>query len=141
MSYDLIKRDIRRDEGLRLKPYKDSVGKISIGYGRNLDDIGITEEEAEILLAHDLYNAMQGLDHALPWWRNLDALKQRGLWNMAFNLGVPRLLKFKKMLAALQRGDWSAAADEALDSRWATQVGDRAKRIAELFRAEPGKET
>jgi len=141
MSYDLIKRDIRRDEGLRLKPYKDSVGKLSIGYGRNLDDIGITEEEAEILLAHDLYNAMQGLDHALPWWRNLDALKQRGLWNMAFNLGVPRLLKFKKMLAALQRGDWSAAADEALDSRWATQVGDRAKRIAELFRAEPEKET
>lgn len=135
MIADLIKRH----EGLRLKPYRDSVGKLTIGYGRNLEDVGITEEEADILRDHDIARVVKGLDEALPWWRGLDATKQNALMDMAFNLGIRGLLGFTKMLAALRRGDWDAAADEALDSKWARQVGQRAHDDAALLRAKPGE--
>ncbi len=132
---DSITDDLKRDEGLRLKPYLDSVGKVTIGYGRNIDDVGITEREAEAMLANDIARTLADLNRALPWWRKLPSRQQRGLQNMCFNLGLPRLLGFKKMLAALKSGDRKRAAEEALDSKWAGQVGERAERIAELFRA------
>lgn len=131
-----IKDDLRRDEGLRLYPYKDSAGKWTIGYGRNLSDNGITREEAEILLAHDIYEAERGLDAAIPWWKDLDALRRRALLNMAFNLGIPKLLGFVKMLDAMKRRDFSVAAEECLSSKYAKQVGKRAERIAALIRGE-----
>ncbi len=131
---DSVLSDLKRDEGLRLEPYNDSVDKLTIGYGRNLDDVGITEREAEFLLENDLRRSLADLDRALPWWHGLSEASRRGLVNMCFNLGLPRLLTFKKMLAALQAGDGDLAADEALDSKWAGQVGDRAKRIAALYR-------
>lgn len=126
--------DLKRDEGLRLKPYRDSVGKLTIGYGRNLDDNGITEDEAGMLLDFDVTVVTTELDRVLPWWRAMPLPARRGLANMCFNLGLPRLRGFVKMLAALRSGDWYAAADEALDSRWARQVGARADRIARLYR-------
>lgn len=131
---DPITADLKRDEGLRLKPYYDSVAKLTIGYGRNLDDVGISEIEAEILLDHDIAASRADLDRALPWWRGLPAPQQRGLINMAFNLGLTRLLGFKRMLAALRADDGARAAKEALDSKWAGQVGERAQRIAVLYR-------
>ncbi len=128
-----ITADLKRDEGLRLKPYRCSAGKLTIGYGRNLDDVGITGIEADILLDYDIRRTYADLDRALPWWRGLPAPWQRGLLNMAFNLGLTRLLTFKRMLAALQAGDGGRAAAEALDSKWAVQVGERAQRIAALY--------
>ena len=133
---DLITADLQRDEGLRLKPYRCSAGKTTIGYGRNLDDVGITEREAEILLETDIRRSLADLDRALPWWRGLSGPQGRGLVNMRFNLGLTRLLGFKKMLAALQAGNGYWAADEALNSKWAHQVGARARRIAALYRGE-----
>ncbi len=126
--------DLKRDEGLRLKPYRDSVGKLTIGYGRNLDDMGISEDEAEILLGNDISEAIADLDRALPWWRGLPLPLRRGLVNQCFNLGLPRLLTFKRMLRALESRDGALAAKEALDSKWAGQVGERAERIATLYR-------
>ena len=131
---DRIMADLQRDEGLRLKPYRDSVGKLTIGFGRNLDDVGISEREAEILLDNDIAKTFADLDRALPWWRDLPLFQQRGLANMAFNLGLTRLKTFKKMLAALEAGDGERAAIEALDSIWAGQVKGRADRIAYLYR-------
>ena len=130
-----ITSDLKRDEGLRLKPYICSAGKTTIGYGRNLDDVGITVREAEILLENDIARAIADLDRALPWWHDLPESWQRGLLNMAFNLGLTRLLGFKKMLAALEAGDGERAALEALDSVWSGQVGERAQRIAALYRS------
>ncbi len=141
MNIDRMKFELRRDEGVRLKPYRDTVGKLTLGVGRNLDDVGLTNEEADYLLENDIGRAMAELDRALPWWRGLSDARQRALLNMAFNMGVPRLLAFRGMLAALQAGDYERAALEAFDSRWALQVGDgpggredRADRIAEMFR-------
>ncbi len=134
MNPDDLLADLKRAEGLRLKPYRDSVGKLTIGYGRNLDDVGISKAEAEALLGADAAVACAELDRALPWWRDLPEPAARGLANMVFNLGLPRLLKFSRMLAALKSGDYGAAAIEAMDSKWARQVGDRAERIAALYR-------
>lgn len=129
-----LSADLRRDEGVRLRPYRCTAGKLTIGVGRNLDDTGISAEEAEILLSNDLRQVVAGLDRAVPWWRGLSEPRRRGLANMAFNLGLPRLLGFRRMLAALQAGQGEEAARQALDSQWAGQVGDRAHRIAQMFR-------
>lgn len=128
-----ILKDLRADESLRLKPYADSVGKLTIGYGHNLDDLGITERAAEFMLAEDLTAVLKELNDRLPWWKKISESQRRGLMNMAFNLGLPRLLKFEKMLKALRKGNGERAAAEALDSKWAKQVGTRAWRVAALY--------
>lgn len=128
-----LKSDLIRDEGLRLKPYRDTVGKMTIGVGRNLDDMGLTAIEADYLLENDIGRALDELRRTFAWFDGLDAPQQRALANMAFNMGLPRLLGFRRMLEALKTGNYKQAALEARDSRWATQVGDRALRIAHLI--------
>ena len=131
---ELILDDLRRDEELRLEVYTDSVGKKTIGYGHNLDDRGISENIAELILQEDFTIALTELRTKFPWIKSLPSSQQRGLVNMAFNLGLPKLRKFKKMLAALKSGNGDRAAAEAIDSKWAKQVGKRAWRIAALYR-------
>lgn len=134
MNIERMKDELRRDEGERLRPYRCTAGKLTIGVGRNLDDLGISREESGYLLENDIGRVMAELDRAVPWWRDLSEVRQRALVNMGFNLGVPRLALFKRMLAALHAGDYAGAATEALSSAWATQVGARAQRIAAMFR-------
>jgi lysozyme len=122
------------DEGLRLKPYKDTKGILTIGVGRNLDDVGISHDEAMALLDTDIANHAADLDRELPWWSRLDDARQLVLANMAFNLGIQRLLLFKKMLDHLARGEYDAAADEMQASSWAGQVGPRATRLIATMR-------
>lgn len=126
--------DLERDEGVRLKPYKDTVGKWTVGVGRNLTDNGISREECNLMLHNDIDAVEKALNRAAPFWRNLSEGRARALANMCFNLGLPRLLQFRVMLQALEWERWDEAADAALDSRWAIQVGERAERIAELIR-------
>jgi lysozyme len=96
---------LKRDEGLRLTPYKDSVGKTTIGYGRNLDDVGISQYEAEILLQHDLIHASQVLRDNLPWTEGLDEVRRAVLVNMSFNMGIHGLMGFKNTLGLIQAGN------------------------------------
>jgi lysozyme len=127
--------DLIRDEGLRLQPYRDTVGKLTIGIGRNIDDNGITETEALLLAAHDIETVRRELRKECPWYTKAPEQVQRGLENMCYNMGWPRLSQFKLMLGALENKHYETAAIEALDSRWARQVGARATRIADLFRS------
>ena len=117
-----------------MKPYRCTAGKLTIGVGRNLDDVGLIEEEAMYLLKTDIDRAMDDLNRHVPWWRSMTDAQRRALVNMCFNLGWPRLGEFKNMLAGLKAGDFEHAAAEALDSRWASQVGKRSERIAALIR-------
>ena|ERR1700749_4678367 len=117
------------DEGSRLKPYTDTVGKLSIGVGRNLTDVGISNDERDLMLDNDIARTIAWLDANLPWWKNLDDVRQGVIANMAFNLRG-RLLGFVSALAAMQVQNWQAAHDQMLDSVWARQVGARAQRLA-----------
>ena len=134
MNLDQLIKDLERDEGVRLKPYLDTVGKTTIGVGRNLTDVGISEDEADYLLHSDIARTIAGLDRNLNWWDSLDDVRQRVIVNMAFNMGVAGLLTFTNTLAAVHAGRYGDAADEMLASAWAKQVGPRALRLAEMMR-------
>ena len=125
-------------EGLRLKPYRCSAGKLTIGIGRNIEDVGITEEEALVLLGNDISRVIAELDLNIPAFSNLDEIRKRVLVDMGFNLGIGRLKKFRRMLAALEAGDYAQAAVEMMDSRWARQVGSRAGKLKKMM--ETGEE-
>lgn len=121
------------EEGLRLKVYMDTAGVPTIGVGRNLRDKGITKDEALKMLQDDIADVLVALPSLAGWYR-LDHVRQLVLADMAFNLGVHGLLEFKDMLSAVWHGDWEAATQEMLTSRWAHQVGRRAHRLAEMMR-------
>ena len=126
--------DLKRDEGVRFKIYRDTEGKWTIGYGHNIEDRGITPAAAEFILDDDITVALRDLDRCVPWWKAMPETARRGLANMAFQLGWPRLSGFVKMIEALEAGAWEVAATECLDSRYAKQAPGRAARIAALYR-------
>ena len=129
-GYRRLREQLIKHEGLRLKPYKDTVGKLTVGVGRNLDDVGITHDEAMQMLTNDITRVANEVEKAFGWFKSLDTVRQDAILNMVFNVGLPRFLGFKKMLEALRVQRYSVAAKEALDSKWATQVGPRSKDIA-----------
>ena len=120
-------------EGLELKPYRCTAGHLTIGIGRNLDDRGITEDEARFLCQNDVDIVEQELARKFPFIVGLGDVRIRVLLDMAFNLGVPRLSAFSNMWAALEEGDYKQAAVEMLDSRWARQVGRRATNLSQMM--------
>jgi len=120
-----------RHEGWQTHPYTDSVGKLTIGVGRNLTDRGLAADEIALLLANDLALARQDcLTLFGQSFRNATPVRQHALLSMAFNLGLPRLAAFRRMRRAILSGDWEQAAREARDSRWARQIGGRSDEIA-----------
>jgi lysozyme len=130
VNRDRLRAALVRDEGIRLKPYHDSLGVLTIGVGRNLEDVGISTREAYYLLDNDLAAAEKDCRNAFPWFAELDAVRQDVLINMAFNLGIVGLKGFTRTLAAVKRGDYAAAAKQMLASKWAKQVKRRASRLA-----------
>lgn len=136
MDLDRIEQQLIRDEGLKLKLYKDSLGIYSIGVGRNLEANGVRESEARVMLRNDVNEAINDC-RSLSCFNRLNEPRQAVLVNMRFNIGLTRLRGFKKMLAALDDLDYSMAAAEMMDSQWAKQVGPRALRLKEqMIRGE-----
>lgn len=131
---DYLEQQLIRHEGLRLKPYQDTVGKTTIGVGRNLTDVGISEDEAMDLLKNDINKVGQDLTDHLGWWNGLDEARRIVLMNMTFNMGITRLLGFHNMLVALQAGDYQKAADEMKNSVWYTQVKGRGIELEQIMR-------
>ena len=125
--------DLRRDEGVRTFPYTDTVGKLTIGVGRNLTDRGLTNGEIDYLLRNDIDAVIDDLDRRLPWWRTMSPNRRRVLANMCFNMGLGVLLTFKHTLANMERGNYTQAAAGMRASKWASQVGARAERLAVLM--------
>ena len=132
---DRIKEQLVRHEGLRLKPYRCTAGKLTIGIGRNLDDCGISQSEAYLMLINDIMNCEKQLQAKIPdIYNGLDEVRKSVLLNMCFNLGINGLLGFKNTLAFVKAGDWERAANNMLVSKWAKQVGRRAIELSELMR-------
>lgn len=134
MNKDQLAEQLNIDEGRRNKLYRDSVGKCTGGVGHNFDDKGISDAVIDLMLSEDIDDAMNDLDRAFPWWRQMSENRQQAIANMAFNLGIVKLSGFKNTLKAMQDGRYSDAADGMLDSLWAKQVGVRATRLADKMR-------
>lgn len=130
---DSIVRMIKEHEGLSLSMYYDSVGVPTIGYGHNLN-YPISEEAANQIFMDDLQIAVNGLLINKPVADTLNPERFGVLCDMCFNLGINRLLGFKKMWAAIEAGDFDTAADEMLDSKWAAQVGRRSIELSRIMR-------
>ena len=131
---------LRRHEGLRLDPYKCSEGYLTIGYGRNIETNGISEAEAEFMLLNDLVACESELKDE-GWYNQLDEVRRAVVLNMAFNLGKPKLMQFKKLIGALSDDDYETASKEMVTgsdgvspSKWASQVGKRAYELADQMR-------
>lgn len=129
---DALRQQLIAHEGLCLRIYEDSVGVPTIGVGRNLLR-GITEAEARHLLDNDINSCINDLTAAFPWFAGLDAVRQRVLVDLCFNLGIVRLKGFPKFLAACAISDWATAGRELLDSKYARQVGQRARTLAHML--------
>lgn len=130
MNKTKLAEQLKKHEGLRLKPYTDTVGKLTLGIGRNLEDKGITEREALFMLSNDVDYFYNQLNKNLTWFKLLDDARQNVLVNMAFNLGIRGLLTFKMTLSLIEYGDYDNAATEMLNSVWAYQVGQRAIELS-----------
>lgn len=142
VDFKKLTADLRRDEGEkkmrgRHVAYKDSLGFLTIGIGRLIDERkggGLTDDEADYLLNNDIQRTYAEVVSNLPWFVNLSEVRQRAIMNMAFQLGVPKLLGFRNTLALLRSGRYDEAAREALNSTWAGQTPARAKRVADMLR-------
>ena len=128
----MIEKLLILNEGIKTIPYRCTAGKLTIGVGRNLDDRGITPEEARYLLRNDLARVQAELANYLPWWRGLSEVRRSVMIDMAFNLGIHGLLKFRNTLEALRRGDWQAASAEMKNSKWYRDVGRRGDRLIQM---------
>lgn len=126
-------QQVQGHEGLRLEPYRDSVGALTIGYGTNIEHI--SEEEADLLLGHRLNVAFVECSRTFPWFRTLDSVRQAALTNATYNLGLTRLLTFRRMIAALAAKDYDAAARELLDSEAARKAPGRYAELAGMVRS------
>ncbi len=121
-------------EGLVNKVYICPAGKLTIGVGRNLEDRGLTDLESLFLLNNDIVSLNNELSIKLPFYKDLDDVRQGVLINMAFNMGIYGLLKFKNTLKLIEEQNYLFASDEMLDSKWARQVPNRAKELANLMK-------
>lgn len=133
-NYEKLAARVRRNEGLSYLPYRCSAGALTIGYGHNLDVRGISIEVAELLLKQDLEIAEKQVKNNFAWWPKLDDARFCVLVEMCFNMGISRLVGFKKMLSAVEAGDYKTASKEMLDSKWARQVKGRAVELAKIMK-------
>lgn len=134
INLDRLEVDLILDEGVRNKPYTDTVGKLTIGVGRNLTDVGISDDEVKYLLKADIERVIQDIELHLPWVSEHPECVQRAVANLTFNLGINGLLKFVNSLKLLRSKYYNEAADAFLQSKWARQVKGRAQRVTDLIR-------
>jgi lysozyme len=138
MNITLLEKELRRDEGVRRNPYKDTEGYLTVGIGYNLDarplpegvTLPLSDKEISLLFNINIVDVVKGLDMHIPWWSRLDEVRQRVMANMAFNLGIYGLLGFRNTLAFIEKGDYKAASAGMRKSKWYKQVGRRAERLA-----------
>ena len=127
---------IKRHEGVKSKVYKCTQGFETIGVGRNISEsgLGLSDDEIDYLLHNDLERCNEELTRSYDWYSELDKPRRDAMVDICFNLGITRLRGFVKALEAMSRQQFDIAADEFMDSKWATQVGYRAEEVTEMIR-------
>jgi lysozyme len=128
---------LKRDEGVRRFPYKDSVGLLTIGCGRNLEDVGLSDDEIDYLLFNDIQKCeIEARKYA--WFKDLNETRRNVVLSMIFNLGPTGFAGFKNTIADIAVGNYEQAASRMLQSKWSSQVGNRAVRLAQMMRTGEG---
>lgn len=129
-----IKSLLELHEGRKSKPYVDTVGKVSIGIGHNLTDLGLTDAQIDAIFEHDLIDAIKTCNRLFPHFNSMDKVRRMVLLDMAFNLGFGKLSGFINTIGYINSGDYIRASQNMLASKWAKQVGQRAERLARMMR-------
>ena len=130
MDIERLSKQLVIHEGLRLKPYHCSADKLTIGVGRNIQEVGITESEAMYLLANDIERCIVECKNQFQWFETLTPLRQEAVVNLVFNMGMATVKKFKKTIQHIENEEYELAGSELLNSRYAQQVGQRAIDVA-----------
>jgi len=125
---------IKRHEGLKLKPYNCSRGALTIGCGRNLDSMGITEDEALYLLTNDVRRVIEELESNFTWFKDLSGARRDAIIDLCFNIGITSLRLFRNANKSMSECDYEEAHLHYLDSRWADEVGARAIEVCDMIR-------
>ena len=135
MDIVALREQLKQHEGVRLKPYKCTAGRTTIGCGRNLDDKGLTMEEVNYLLENDIKECINDAEAVIgsQVWEGLSEARKRVLVDMRFNLGAGGIRTFKNTLQAIREGRYDDASRGMLNSKWAGQVGRRAKTLARMM--------
>ena len=133
IDIEKLSDELKRDEGYRDTVYTCSAGKLTIGYGHNVEDNPIPKQIAEKLLHSDIAQALAKCER-WDWFFELDGVRQRVIVNMVFNIGFGGVDRFRRMIQAIKDKDFNLAADEMMDSMWFRQVGQRAVRLVEMMR-------
>lgn len=137
---DILHAQLRVDEGYRLKPYTDTVGKLSIGIGRNLADVGVNRGEIALMFDNDLATAEHAARLLIPSFDSLSDVRKAVVVNLAFNMGYDVLAGFVNTLKAIEERRWADAKAGLKASKWHGQVGDRAPRLEESLLSNQWKE-
>jgi len=131
---------IERHEGYRAFPYHCTSGKLTIGIGRNIEERGVSRDEAEYMLRNDIEASTKELTAQFPWFSSLGPVCQAAMIDLHFNMGMAALLKFKSMLGLMEEGFYGAASRQLLvgsgpggKSRYYSQVGVRAETISKMI--------
>jgi len=128
---------LKRHEGVRYYVYRDHLGYETIGVGRCINravGLGLSPDEVEYLLINDVQRCIEELDGAFEWFKDLDEVRREAMINLCFNLGLTKLRKFVNALEAMKQRNYNKAATELLNSKWANQVGERSKEVAQMIR-------
>lgn len=133
-EYRNLRELLIKHEGIRLKPYLCPAGKLTVGVGRNLEDVGLSDQEARMMLTNDIHRVVKETADNFKWFKSLNLARQDVVLSMVFNLGLTRFRQFKKMHAWLSVANYDNAANEMLSSVWASQVGIRAVELATMMR-------
>ena len=134
MNIERLRKQITKHEGIEYKLYRCTSDKLTIGVGRNIEDRGISHDTAMQMLDEDIDICINELQQTVSYWDDLPERVQEALVNLCFNMGIKRLMAFKKTFGYLREGMFDKAADELLDSRYANQVGQRAIDVANMIR-------
>ena len=128
---------LKRHEGVRYYVYRDHLGYETIGVGRCINravGLGLSPDEVEYILINDVQRCIEELDGAFDWFKDLDEVRREAMINLCFNLGLTKLRKFVNALEAMKQRNYNKAATEFLNSKWANQVGERSREVAQMIR-------
>lgn len=129
-----LKEMLIKYEGRKRRAYLDPEGYWTVGVGRNIETAEFSDDEIELMLNNDIKRVLYACWHEFPWFADLTEARQNVVANMVYNLGLDGFKKFKKLIAAIEKEDWTEAACQMIDSKWAAQVKNRAVELAIMMK-------